>query len=217
MSFDAVRNPVTGEYGVARLRPGPDDGLAVADLYARPGAAVVGEHIHPRMTESFTVVRGRLGLRINGREDEAAPGTRIAVPPGTAHDWWNAGSDTAWVIVELDPGARFEAMIRNLFCLAADGRTDSKGRPGLLQASLMAKEFDDVIRFTRPPRAVQQILFRALAPIARRRGLRGSYPEYLTRVTEVLQEIEALPPEIAAMLPAGIPRGTAGMPPEAAR
>ena len=212
MSFDALMNPITGEYGVMRQRPGPGDGLMVADLYARPNAAVVGEHIHPRMTESFTVVRGRLGLRIDGREDEAAPGTRVSVPPGTAHDWWNTGHDTAWVIVEVDPGAGFEAMIRNLYCLAADGRTDSKGRPSLLQASLMAKEFDEVIRFTKPPRAVQQILFSVLAPIARRRGLRGSYPEYLTRVTAVLEEIEALPPEIAALLPASVPRGTGGVP-----
>jgi hypothetical protein len=53
--------------------------------------------------------------------------------------------------------------------------------PKLLQLSLFAREFDDVIQFTRPPRTVQRILFGSLAPLARLLGYRGSYPEYSTR------------------------------------
>ena len=101
-----------------------------------------------------------------------------------------------------------------MFFLAADGRTDSAGRPGLLQMSLVAQEFDDTIRMSRPPRAVQKILFRVLAPIARLRGLRGSYPEYVSRVSDVLEEIEALPPEILRLLPHGVPPGTLSDPPK---
>ena len=41
--------------------------LLVADLYVRPGGAVMGEHVHPAIEESFTVVRGRLGYRLDGR------------------------------------------------------------------------------------------------------------------------------------------------------
>ncbi len=70
-------------------------------------------------------------------------------------------------------------MISNAFGLARDGKTDAKGRPHLLQAALFAREFDDVIRFTSPPRLVQKALFGALAPIARLLGYRGSYPKYL--------------------------------------
>ena len=86
------------------------------------------------------------------------------------------------------------------FGLAAAGRTDAKGRPGLLQASLIAREFDDTMRLTSPPRFVQRPLFAALAPLARRRGLRGSYPEYLRHTGEVLHELEPLPPEIERLL-----------------
>ena len=127
MTFDVVTNPATREYGVLRQAADTSESKLVADLYARPGAAVVGEHIHPRSTESFTVIRGTLGLRVDGREDEATAGRRVSVPPGTPHDWWNAGSETAWVIVEVDPGTRFEEMIRNMFFLATDGRTYSAG------------------------------------------------------------------------------------------
>ena len=103
------------------------------------------------------------------------------MPAGVAHDWWNAGEEEARIVVEVAPGARFEEMIKNLYGLARDGKTNAKGRPGLLQASLFAREFEDVLRFTKPTRTVQRVLFAVLAPIARLLGYMGSYPEYLER------------------------------------
>lgn len=200
MTHPVIENPVTGERAIVRRAPASDRSPLVADLYARPGAAVVGEHVHPASTETFTVVRGTLGVRLDGVESRAGAGTRIVVPPDTPHDWWNAGNDTAWVIVEVDPGGRFETMIRNLFGLAADGRTDATGRPGLLQAALLAREFDDTIRFTTPPRAIQRSLFALLAPLARLRGLRGSYPQYEHHTGESVSELEEPPPQIATLL-----------------
>jgi mannose-6-phosphate isomerase-like protein (cupin superfamily) len=200
VTHPVIENLVTGERAIVRRAPASNRSPLVADLYARPGAAVVGEHVHPASTETFTVVRGTLGVRLDGVESRAGAGTRIVVPPDTPHDWWNAGDDTAWIIVEVDPGRRFETMIRNLFGLAADGRTDTTGRPGLLQAALLAREFDDTIRFTTPPRAIQRSLFALLAPLARLRGLRGSYPQYEHHTGESVSELEELPPQIAMLL-----------------
>ena len=102
------------------------------------------------------------------------------VAPGKPHDWWNAAAVEAQVLVELTPpNPRFELAIATGFGLANTGRTDAKGRPGLLQAALMAQEFADVIEYTKPPRWVQRILFGPLGAIARRRGLRATYPELL--------------------------------------
>ena len=41
---------------------------ALVHLTARPHAAVVGEHLHPQLTERFWVISGRLGTRIVGVE-----------------------------------------------------------------------------------------------------------------------------------------------------
>lgn len=200
MSYPVIENPVTGERGIVRRAPTSPSAPLVADLYARPGAAVVGEHLHPHSTETFTVVRGTQGVRIDGVESRAEAGTRVVVPPGTPHDWWNVGDDTAWVILEVDPGRRFEAMIRNLFGLAADGRTDDTGRPGLLQAALLAREFDDTIRFTSPPLLVQRTLFAALAPLARLRGLHGRYPHYEQHTGPTVDDLEPLAPHLSTLL-----------------
>ena len=186
---DVIENPVIGERAVVRVGTAESSGeLLVADLYVRPGGAVMGEHLHPGIEESFTVVRGRLGYRLDGREGVAVPKERLHVPSGTVHDWWNAGDEEAQVLVEISPASRFEEMIRNALGLAQDGKTDAKGRPRLLQATLFAREFDDVIRLTKPPRLVQRLLFGTLAPIARLLGYRGSYPEYLRRPPSELVE-----------------------------
>ena len=54
------------------------------------------------------------------------------------------------------------------------------------------REFDDVIRFTRPPRLAQRVLFGLLAPLARLLGYHGSYPEYLARGPSGFAAVESL-------------------------
>jgi quercetin dioxygenase-like cupin family protein len=188
---DVIENPVTGERVVVRVGTEDSGGeLLVVDGYVKPGGAVTGEHVHPAIEENFTVVRGRVGFRIDGRESIAEPGERLHVPAGTAHDWWNAGEEEAHVRVEISPGQRFEEMAINLFSLAQDGKTNSRGMPNLLQAAIFAREFSDVLYFTRPPLLVQRLLFGALAAIARVLGYRGSYPEYLERDPSERVEVE---------------------------
>lgn len=193
---EVYENPVTGERAVIRVGTHETGGeRLVVDMYARPGAAVAGEHLHPAIHERFTVVRGRVGFTINGQKAIAEPGRSVDVPAGVVHDWWNAGDEEAHVVVEIQPAARFEAMIRNFFGLAQDGKTNAKGMPSLLQLVLLAREFDDVIQFTWPPSAVQRILLGLLAPLAHLHGYRGSYPEYQLRPPSAIVPVEAIGPD----------------------
>ena len=177
---DIYENKVTGERAVV-LR-GDEDGedrSALVHLTVRPYGAVVGEHIHPQIRERFYVISGRLGTPLGGVESTLVAGQEGVAPAGTAHDWWNAGDDDAQVLIEISPlDPRFELMIGQLFGLANAGKTNAKGMPGLLQLALIGREFQDVIRFTRPPRAVQTMMFGLLGPAGRLRGYRGLYPEY---------------------------------------
>ena len=188
---NVYENPVTCERAVVRVDPADTGGsLMIADLYLRPKGAIVGEHVHPSIEERFTVIRGKVGFRLGGRASEAAQGQSLVVPPGTPHDFWNAGDGEALVRVEIRPGDRFQQMILNLFGLAQDGKTNRKGMPNLLQVALISREFSDVVYFTKPPKAVQSALFGILAPIARVAGYRGSYPEYLSRPPSGRAELE---------------------------
>lgn len=187
---EVYENPVTGERAVVRVGTAETNGARlVADLYLRPGARVSAPHYHPGIHERFTVVRGQLGYTLGSRHEVAQPGQSFEIAPGVIHGWWNAGETEAQVLVEIAPAERFEAAIRHVFFFAQDGKTDKKGMPSLLQLSLFAREFDDVIRFTRPPRWFQQMMFFFLAPIARWCGYQGSYPEYLTRPANAVVEV----------------------------
>jgi quercetin dioxygenase-like cupin family protein len=198
---ELYENPVTGERGVVRVPPRQSNGhLLVVDLYVRPGGAVAGEHVHPVATETFTVVRGELAVRHDGHELRARPGTRLRVPPGVVHGFWNDGAEEARVVVEVQPGERFVELIRQLFLLAQDGRTDGRGRPKPLQAAALGWEFADTIQFTTMPRPLRRLLPAALYPIARATGHRAIDPDHLRRELPTV-ELEPLPAEIAELIP----------------
>jgi hypothetical protein len=143
---------------------------------------VVGEHLHPAIHERFEVLSGRLGVKLDGKRSAIGPGEAVDVPAGRWHDWWQEGPDKAVVRIEITPGDRFIEMIRTIFGLALDGKTNTKGMPRPLQLVAIGREFDDVLIFRQPPRAVQRAVFGALAPLARARGYRGSYPRYTQAV-----------------------------------
>ncbi len=190
---DVFENPVTGEYGYIRVGTDETNGeYMMVDLRVRSGGAVVGEHIHQNLDERFTVLDGKIGYKLAGREGIAQAGDVIDLPRGKVHDWWNGGDDEARVIVEIKPAARFEQMATTLFGLAQEGKTNSQGMPNMLQMALIGKEFEDTVQFTNPPIAVQKVLFGILAPIARLLDYQAIYPQYFEFPIEKVA-VEPLP------------------------
>ena len=175
-------NPVTRERATILERPWDNPaGRGTAELTALVGARVMGEHLHPALVEQFTVLEGELTVMRNGQTSILRRGETAVIEPGVWHDWWNAGDCDAHVRVEVTPGERFVHMIETFFGLARLGHTDGKGMPNPLQLALSAREFSDVVVFRSPPAAVQRAIFGALAPIARWRGYRATYPQ-LSRI-----------------------------------
>jgi mannose-6-phosphate isomerase-like protein (cupin superfamily) len=174
---DQLNNPVTGEY--ARLVESPwmnANGRARSELLAVAGARVIGEHVHPGLVERFTVLEGDLTVRLDGELSTLHEGETAEVRAGHWHDWWNATDQDARVLVEVEPGYRFAHMIETLFGLAEEGYVDARGMPNLLQMALIGREFSDTVQFKSPPPAVQKALFGVIAPLARARGYRATYP-----------------------------------------
>jgi quercetin dioxygenase-like cupin family protein len=171
-------NPVTGERATILELPYKNpEGRAVAELTALVGARVVGEHFHPALVERFTVLEGELTLKRDGQTSVLREGESAVIDAGVWHDWWNASDRDARARVEITPGERFAHMIETLYGLARLGHTNAKGMPSPLQLALVGQEFSDVIVFRKPPVAVQRAIFGVLAPIARWRGYRATYPQ----------------------------------------
>jgi quercetin dioxygenase-like cupin family protein len=175
-------NPVTKERATILERPWDNPvGRVTAELTVLVGGRVMGEHRHPALVERFTVLEGALTVMRAGQTSVLHQGETAVIEPGLWHDWWNGSDCDVRVRVEITPGERFAHMIETFFGLARLGHTDDKGMPHPLQLALTGPEFSDVIVFRRPPLAVQRTVFGALAPIARWRGYRATYPQ-LSRI-----------------------------------
>jgi quercetin dioxygenase-like cupin family protein len=184
---DVFDNPVTGERLTILL--GTRETLGerlVVDMTLRGPGSGSGLHVHPSIHERVTVMSGHVGICVGGTTSIAKLGKPVDIAPGVRHGFWNAGICEARVTTDIRPANRFEAykfeaFLRNMIGLAQDGKTNAKGMPNLLQLALIASEFEDVIRLGAPAPMVQTMLFPLLKPIARLRGYRSSYRQYVFR------------------------------------
>jgi quercetin dioxygenase-like cupin family protein len=161
----------------------------VAEVYVRPGAPGVPRHAHPELEEALTVIRGQLDAWVAGERSLLGPGGRVEVPPGVPHSWRPVGDEEVSFLLEVRPGSRFEEMWRQFMGLFQDGKAGPQG-PSFLQSILMAREFSDVMQLVGPPLFLQRVLFATLAVIARARGYKSRYDEYLTRGPSSRIELE---------------------------
>jgi quercetin dioxygenase-like cupin family protein len=177
-SGDAIANPVTGERLVVRATARESGGERFEiERFLPPDHPRQPERVHPRQETQITVVRGLAGFKLDGKVRVALPGERLLAPAGARHQLWNAGGDTLHVRFEQRPGLEStERLLLALCALAAAGKTDSNGTPGLLQRAVMIPAYADTLRLTSPPWPVQRALCRLLGPLARARGHRP-FPE----------------------------------------
>jgi quercetin dioxygenase-like cupin family protein len=175
---EVIENPVTGET-MTFLRTAEETGgeLLHIDMAVRPGGFVASEHIHPHQEERFQITSGDITVRIRGKERRYGAGEHITIPAGMPHAWWNSGDDELRVLLEFRPAGRFAEFITTFFALARAGTTNQRGIPtNLFQLAVTFAEYRDVIRATRPPWLVQQMLFALLPPIGRMLGYRPDLP-----------------------------------------
>jgi len=171
-------NPVSGERAtILELPQANRDGRCVVELTARAGTRVGGEDRHPVWVERFTVLEGELTVKRDGQTVVLGEGETVTAEAGVWHDWWNESDRDARMRAEITPGARIVHMVETMWGLARLGHTTSEGAPHPLQLAVTAREFSDVVVFRSPPVAVQRALFAGLAPIARWRGYRATYPQ----------------------------------------
>ena len=106
---------------------------------------------------------------IHGKQRTLKAGETLVVLEGTRHGMWAEEAEVR-VNWQTRPALRTEAFFETLFGLASEGKTNEKGVPNLLQAAVIAEEYEDVFRLASPPWPVQRALFAVLAPLGRLLG-----------------------------------------------
>jgi quercetin dioxygenase-like cupin family protein len=144
--------------------PAADTSGELLELEAvyRPGGKPPLEHFHPSQEERFEAVEGAVRVRLDGSERELRAGETLVVPPKAPHTFWNAGDEPARLLWQVRPALRTEQFFETLNAI---GRP-----PDPLLGALLAREYGDVFRLTRPPEALQGVVFGVLAAVARLAG-----------------------------------------------
>src|SRR5690348_6295859 len=173
---DSIHNPVTGERIVFRQTSADTNGEAVViETFVEPDGFVAAAHVHPSQEERFQVLRGTVGFKVGGKKQIAGPGTRVTVPAGTPHKFWNAGEETAQFVCEIRPALQFESLLETMFALAADGKTNRKGMPNPLRLAVIAKQHFDTVQLPFPPAWMQAAGLAVGAPLGRLLGYEATY------------------------------------------
>jgi quercetin dioxygenase-like cupin family protein len=178
MAGSVIVNPLSGER-ITIL--GADPGGALRwELVLAPGGRVPSSHAHPGQEERFTVVAGRMRLRVGRRKMLAGPGDTVVVPPGTVHHFANPGPEPARVEVRTSPALGMADLLETAAALGRDQRAAGRLLPRLPDMALFMRDFEAEVAAPVAPGVVRRAarLLAALAegraPGARYRYLRGT-------------------------------------------
>lgn len=175
-----IRNPVTGQ-SITFLQTRRDTNgtmLEMETTYAA-GSQEPPAHYHPRQQEYFQILAGELTVQVHGVEKVLRAGDSLHISANVPHAMWNAGTTDTIVNWKVLPAMQTEYLLETITGLACDGKTNTMGMPSVAQAALMFSHFSREFRLTRPPYAVQWIVFKIIGGVARLRGLRPFYRQHL--------------------------------------
>lgn len=172
MTAAQIVNPRTGQRMVFLER---SDDLLRIESHNPPTNVREPEHVHPHQESRSLVLAGEIHFTVAGETQVLRAGDEVIVPAGVPHYFWVEGDEEARSIQEFRPALDTQAFFETFFALARDDKLDDRGVPGLLQLAVSVPEFGDEIRLTRPPWALQRVLFGLLRPLALVCGRRARY------------------------------------------
>lgn len=149
--------------------------LLEIECFSPPTSTKEPEHIHPHQQNNFKIISGTVHFSIDGKEQIAAAGQTINIPPGVRHYFWNSGDIVAHYVQEFRPALTIDSFFETFFALSRDGRLNEKGIPNFFHASLIMLKHRNDIRVTNPPWALQLLTYWTLAPIGFVMGYRSDY------------------------------------------
>jgi mannose-6-phosphate isomerase-like protein (cupin superfamily) len=183
---ETIEHPLTGERLTFLETAATTDGQFLkARLEMTPGGSLPRPHMHPRGEERFEVEQGRVQIETAGESRIVEAGQTVIVPRGASHVWGNPFDEPAAVVVTLSPAFNMETFFETWFGLARDGKVNPKTHmPSFLQTVLIMHAYREGVGLPGGQGVALRGLAVMLAPLARARGYRPSYPEYSAAETD---------------------------------
>ena len=163
------------------VTPGPSGERLLADGVAQPGAGPP-MHVHYLQEEAVRVVRGRVGYQLVGGPPQfAGPGELVVWPAGTAHKWWNAGSDELHMTGWCSPPDNTEFFLGALFA----STKENGGRPGLFDVAFLLSRYRTEFGMLEMPAIVRRVVIPVVYVVG---TVIGKYRKFKDAPTPVSRE-----------------------------
>lgn len=188
---DWIENPLAGLKVRFTIMPQQTGGQRYeADFVFQPlsGKGSAPLHLHPTITETFTVLTGHARYHKQAQEYSAQPEDRIVLPPNVPHlhPWSVSAEELRMHLVaeanpaDLDGLNRIINSVITGFGLARDGKTDKAGgQPrSLLQGAVIAHYAAPGFYPAGLPIPLIRLLIGGLATLGHATGLRPTYDAY---------------------------------------
>jgi mannose-6-phosphate isomerase-like protein (cupin superfamily) len=127
-------------------------------------------HIHPKQTEYFEAIEGRLGIALDNKRVVLDPGQSFELPEDTLHTFYNAGNTAMKFKVIFKPALSMEWFANEM--IAAANRSYPK-RPSIFETAYILSQVKGEYHLEDLSMFKQKILFPVLALIGKWFGLIG--------------------------------------------
>ncbi len=185
-----LENPSSGEsYRFLQTGRETNGELLQVEWTVQPGGTAP-EHVHPKQEETFRIEEGEIHFLVEGTDQIVRAGETVVVPPGTPHMYRNESDAEVRGVFELRPALEMDRFFETISGLSRDGKTTRSGAPkNPLQLAVFMREFRDGVVVTKPPTAVQGVLFTPLAVLGRALGYRASYAGYRSEISDDSRDV----------------------------
>ncbi len=132
-----------------------------------------GMHVHLRQDEGVTVVKGKIGYQILGKEPQyGGPGDSVTFKRGIPHRFWNAGEEELHITGWIDPAENVAFFLTTLY--DALNRGEDK-RPELFDGAYLTYRYRNEFDTPEIPGFVKKVIMPLIYFIGR---LTGKYRKF---------------------------------------
>ncbi|EKB50107.1 cupin domain-containing protein [Cecembia lonarensis] len=167
--YDIVKE---GEKLVFHSMPDSKANMVEFDCVFAPGAKGPGFHVHPKQTETFYVVAGKMIGRIKGQKEKVLQqGETFIVPPGAIHTFSNASKDQPLETrITLEPALHFQWFMTESAKVAVEKNCSRNDLTCLPEMGYIMWQCRDEQRIGGMPIFVENLLLGTLALFAKITG-----------------------------------------------
>jgi quercetin dioxygenase-like cupin family protein len=113
-------------------------------------------HVHYKQDECLTVVEGKIGFQVLGKDPQyAGPGETVLFKAGLAHKFWNAGTATMRCTGWVSPPHNIIYFLSEIY----RSSNENNGRPGSFDAAFLLNRYKSEFGMQEIPSFVQKIIF----------------------------------------------------------